>query len=173
MFRITRRVVAGLGAGALALGSGACAAEEEPDSGPGTVTSVVTSTASGEPTTPTPTATTSSTRAPVTTTTATQTPTTQIPTTSPRPEDRCDPAVLQQGDGDFVDTVLYCDGTWARGGLAQSDYVGIFTWADGRWNRHTPDGESPETGYDCYDEDRLIASGAPQPILDTALLCTG
>lgn len=157
MPRTVKLLTSCAGVGLAALGLAACAGNGDTEPTPATTT--VTATVSPLPDT---------------TTTAVPPPTTgstRTVTTTQTPEDRCDPVAFQRSGAEFIDTVLYCDGEWARAGLSQSDYVELFTWSGDRWNAYEADGESPVTGYRCYDRDRLVENGAPAYVLENALLC--
>lgn len=73
---------------------------------------------------------------------------------------------------DFTDpVVMYCDGSWARAGQAQTDHVLLFRFLEGEWRTHPADGRSPVTEYQCYDEDRLRAAGAPEDLIGQVAVC--
>ena len=73
---------------------------------------------------------------------------------------------------DFTDpVVMFCDGAWARAGQAQTDHVLLFRFLEGEWRTHPADGRSPVTEYQCYDEDRLRAAGAPEELIGQVSLC--
>ncbi|NLF91031.1 MAG: hypothetical protein GX570_06760 [Corynebacterium marinum] len=73
---------------------------------------------------------------------------------------------------DFTDpVVMYCDGSWARAGQAQTDHVLLFRFLEGEWRTHPADGRSPVTEYQCYDEDRLRAAGAPEELIGQVAVC--
>ncbi|QGU05820.1 hypothetical protein [Corynebacterium comes] len=67
--------------------------------------------------------------------------------------------------------VLFCDGSWARAGQAQTDHVTLFRFGDGQWRAHPADGRSPVTEYLCYDEQTLRAAGAPEELVGQVSLC--
>ena len=73
---------------------------------------------------------------------------------------------------DFTDpVVMFCDGSWARAGQAQTDHVLLFRFAEGQWLTHPPDGTSPVTEYPCYDEAALREAGAPEELIGQVSLC--
>lgn len=106
--------------------------------------------------------------APPSTVTVTVTPP-PAPTTGagsiPPPAEICDPLLFRRHGHDFVDGLLYCDAGWARGGTAQSDNVGVFHWVGDAWVQLPRAGESPVTGYPCYDSAAMRRDGAPEELL--------
>lgn len=107
-----------------------------------------------------------------TTDTTTTTSRAQVPTTTaPLPLGGCSPADFLE-ETPFTDpVVLFCDGQWARAGQAQTDHVLIFRFIQDTWQTHRSDGESPLTGYQCYEEEILRAAQAPEELIDQVLIC--
>ena len=70
-----------------------------------------------------------------------------------------------------TDTVIsYCDGTWATGGAAQTDWIEYFHFVDGEWSLLEGDG-TMENGGSCFEHDRLRKDGAPDEFLDQVAQC--
>ncbi len=86
------------------------------------------------------------------------------------PAEACAPATFQQAGHDFVDTVLFCEDGWARGGLEQSDHVRNFQWREDSWHEVEATGES-FTGFPCYDTEAMAEAGAPHVLLLDVLDC--
>lgn len=87
------------------------------------------------------------------------------------PADVCEATKFQDAGHDFVDTVMFCEEGWARGGQAQTDYVRNFQWNNGRWDVYPAAGESVTTGYLCYDTETMARAGAPRVMLMEVLDC--
>ncbi len=101
---------------------------------------------------------------------ATSDPNTPDPPTE-LPADACEATTFQDSGHDFVDTVMFCDEGWARGGQAQTDYVRNFQWNNGGWDVYPAAGESLNTGYPCYDTETMARAGAPRVMLMEVLDC--
>ena len=97
-------------------------------------------------------------------------PTTATTVAAP-PADICDPAVFKEDGHNFVDVVLLCESGWARGGMYQTDYVRVFHQVNDSWEIYPPAGETPDTGYPCYDTQAMSAEGAPDLLLQEVLGC--
>ncbi|QGU06516.1 hypothetical protein COCCU_02810 [Corynebacterium occultum] len=98
---------------------------------------------------------------------------TQSSTTSSstEPPTECTPEALSRDVDPGLDTVLYCDGQWLRGGRWQTDWVVYAYWESGRWNQYSSHGTSEVTGYPCYDLERARNDGAPEEILGMMAAC--
>lgn len=149
----------------------ACADGTGADDGTESATTTTTTTPTTTPTPPPPVSPAPTTTA-TATSTATSTPiataTTTTATTVPTADD-CDPSEFRS---EFTDpVVLFCDGSWARAGQAQTDHVMLFRSRDGQWQAHPHDGRSEITEYICYDEDKLRDADAPEELISQVLLC--
>lgn len=86
-------------------------------------------------------------------------------------EDRCGVLAQNAVSGMTKPQQQYCDGEWLWAGQEQSDHLNLYHWTD-RWEYFKPDGTDNYAGYDCYDEDRLEAAGAPEELADKLNICT-
>lgn len=87
------------------------------------------------------------------------------------PVDACAAATFQEAGHEFVDTVMFCDQGWARGGKFQTDYVRNFQWNNNSWEIVPAAGESINSGYPCYDTQAMSRAGAPDLMLMEVLDC--
>ncbi|EEI63836.1 hypothetical protein I6J21_00440 [Corynebacterium glucuronolyticum] len=111
-------------------------------------------------------------RAPDETTAITSTRTSESTSASASPtEDRCGVLAQNAVSGMTEPQQQYCDGEWLWAGQEQSDHLNLYHWTD-RWEYFKPDGTDNYAGYDCYDEDRLEAAGAPGELVDKLNICT-
>lgn len=159
--RLPRLALASSVAGALLLAG--CADTGSEQAAPVTSTVVVTSTAQPADT---PTSTAAEAAAPAVTTTAS---TSEEPAGGP-----CEVSTIQQVSGyEEMDMMLYCDGTWARAGLYQSDWLQVFTWAGGEWAPYRAHGETRGLGMTtgCYLAERIAADGMPAELVDKVTTC--
>ncbi|MGP6173868.1 hypothetical protein [Corynebacterium sp. A21] len=102
---------------------------------------------------------------------ATSTPTTPTTSSPTDPFIECTPEALARDIDPGLDTVLYCDGQWLRGGRWQTDWVIYAFWNNGRWVEYEAHGSSEVTEYPCFDLDRARADGAPEEILGMMAEC--
>lgn len=108
--------------------------------------------------------------------TTTPPPTTTSRTTSPTStgtpgSGECSPEALARDIAPALDTVMYCDGQWLRGGKWQTDWVVYARWDNGRWVEYEEHGTSSATGFPCFHLDRARADGAPEEIVSEMLAC--
>lgn len=152
----------------------ACATTVDPgaDTGADPVTATVTVTAAPETTTRPQT--------PPDSASATTTPVQVSPTLEDPPESSSSPTqppaectadALARDIDPALDSVLYCDGQWLRGGKWQTDWVVYAHWEGGRWHPYDPHGTTEMTGYPCHDLAQARADGAPAEILDMMTPC--
>ena len=67
--------------------------------------------------------------------------------------------------------LLFCDGTWAEAGQAQTDAILLFQFLDGGWQIRQANGTVWPSNYPCHDQSALRADGAPEELIDHTLLC--
>lgn len=80
-------------------------------------------------------------------------------------------AVVEAWPSPLGTVVLYCDGEWATAGADESDEIGNFRFADGKWSVIEPDGRTSLTHHLCYDIDKLRDEGAPEEFLENLIAC--
>lgn len=101
-------------------------------------------------------------------TSKTPTPTSLSPTNPPT---ECTPEALARDVDPSLDTILYCDGQWLRGGQSQTDWVMYAFWDNGRWVEYGAHGRSEITEYPCFNLDQARSDGVPEEILGIMAEC--
>ncbi|MHA2789582.1 hypothetical protein ACXZ66_10600 [Corynebacterium sp. S7] len=91
------------------------------------------------------------------------------PTTTLPPEANCEWTPIEQVEPGQLGA-LYCDGSWANLGLAQTDGLYFVRYINQQWEV-VPHVGTTWTGFPCYDVEYWKEQGAPQAITDRMLVC--
>lgn len=93
------------------------------------------------------------------------------PSKTPQKEPECTVASVQENpEYDWVDTIMECEGGHMYAGKKQTDWTGLFYFADGHWQQVEEDGRI-STGFKCYNSSTLEQLGFPEAIMDKAIPC--
>lgn len=171
--RLRRLTLASCAAGSLVLGG--CAGAGSDQAAPVTSTVVVTSTmqleTAGDASAAPSAAPSAGTAAPESTVPAGSTgaSTSETPAGGP-----CEVNAIQQVSGyEEMDMMMYCDGTWARAALYQSDWLQVFTWTGSEWSPYLAHGETRGLGMarGCYLQNEVAADGVPAELVEGMTIC--
>lgn len=91
--------------------------------------------------------------------------TTVVETVVAEPElGQCDPSAVT---GQPAERLIndYCDGQWFLIATKNSSFVDLFYWTGSEWSVYAPDGESPISGYPCFDKATLQREQAPAGLI--------